>query len=385
MGFSTNKANLLLILMGCALAFIATEIVLRVYNPFQFRVKGNKIILPVFFNYKFELKNTKRLDKVVIHTKNSIGFRGEEEPEKPEKYLTIITVGGSTTENFMITDGKTWPAILGVKLRESFDHVWINNAGLDGHSTFGHAVLMEDYIVKIKPKVVLFLVGANDVWLKETANGFDRGLKRGLTLDLSSIKAFLRTAGNYSEVFALAYNLYRFSKKIQYPHTDLSDSWLEKVRTLDIPKNQETNVINKEFKEFNEKYKRGYSLRLKKLIKISKENSIQPVLITQPALYGNATDAITKINLGSIKVGNGRNGNVAWRRLELFNNVTREIGSEKKVLVIDLANEMPKSSRYFYDTIHYNNEGARKVAEIIDKNLQPFLRNKYGEYTKLFN
>ena len=115
MGLSKNKANLLLILLGCALAFIITEVALRAYNPFQFRVKGNKIRLPVFFNYKFELKNTKRLDKVVIHTKNSIGFRGEEEPEKPEKHLTIIAVGGSTTENFIITDGKTWPAILGVK------------------------------------------------------------------------------------------------------------------------------------------------------------------------------------------------------------------------------------------------------------------------------
>tara|TARA_Y100001960_G_scaffold317868_1_gene386823 strand:- start:357 stop:1514 length:1158 start_codon:yes stop_codon:yes gene_type:complete len=384
-GLSKNKANLLLVLFGCALAFIVTEVALRAYNPFQFRVKGNKIRLPVFFNYKFELKNTKRLDKLVIHTKNSIGFRGEEEPEKPEKYLTIIAVGGSTTENFIITDGKTWPAILGVKLKESFKRVWINNAGLDGHSTFGHAVLMEDYIVKIKPKVVLFLVGINDVWLTETPNGYDIGLKRDLTINLGSIKAFFRTAGNYSEVFALAYNLYRFSKKIHYPYTNVSDSWLEKFITLDIPKNQEINIVNKELEEFNKKYKRGYSLRLKKLIKLSKENSIQPVLITQPALYGNEIDDLTQINLGSIKVGNGRNGNIAWRRLELFNNMTREIGLEKKVLVIDLANEMPKSSRYFYDTVHYNNEGARKVAEIIDKSLQPFLRNKYGEYAKNFN
>ena len=42
--------------MGCVLAFIATEIMLRAYDPFQFRIKGNKIRLPVYFHYNFELK-----------------------------------------------------------------------------------------------------------------------------------------------------------------------------------------------------------------------------------------------------------------------------------------------------------------------------------------
>ena len=75
-------------------------------------------------------------------------------PKTFEDYLTIIAVGGSTTECFLIADGQDWPAILGEKLKKSFNLVWINNAGLDGHSTFGHNVLMKDYIVKIKPKVV---------------------------------------------------------------------------------------------------------------------------------------------------------------------------------------------------------------------------------------
>ncbi|MZH03580.1 MAG: SGNH/GDSL hydrolase family protein, partial [Nitrospinae bacterium] len=184
--------NLVLLLMGLVLAFIATEALLRVYNPFQFRIKGNKISLPVYFHYNFELKDAKQLDKVVSHTKNSLGFRGEERPAKFDEHLTIITVGGSTTENFLITDGKTWPAILGKKANESFKHVWVNNAGLDGHSTFGHIVLMKDFITNIKPKVVLFLVGINDLWAK-TSNIFDSNPKNDLTLNYSSIKGFLRT------------------------------------------------------------------------------------------------------------------------------------------------------------------------------------------------
>ena len=157
-------------------------------------------------------KNAKKMDKVVKHTKNSLGFRGEEMPEEFEKYLSIVSVGGSTTEDFFMTDGKTWTAHLGKKLRESFNPIWINNAGLDGHSSFGHTILMNAYISKIKPKVVLFLVGSNDRGI-ESMQRFDSGLKNGLTLAISSIKAFLRTAGNYSEVLALSYNLYRYLKK----------------------------------------------------------------------------------------------------------------------------------------------------------------------------
>ena len=203
------------------MGFFVTEILLRIYNPFEFRVKGNKINLPVYFNYKIEIKDTKRLNNFVVHTKNSIGFRGEEAPKTFEDYLTIIAVGGSTTECFLIADGQDWPTILGEKLKKSFNLIWINNAGLDGHSTFGHNVLMQDYIVKIKPKVVLFLVGINDLWIQGITSPTigDRRLKSGLELDLSSIKTFLKTAGNYSEFFALAYNLYRYSITIHSPYT----------------------------------------------------------------------------------------------------------------------------------------------------------------------
>ena len=41
--------------------------------------------------------------------------------------------------------------------------MWINNAGLDGATTYRHLILMEDYLIKLRPKVVLFLVGINDV------------------------------------------------------------------------------------------------------------------------------------------------------------------------------------------------------------------------------
>jgi len=43
------------------------------------------------------------------------------------------------------------------------------------------------------------------------------------------------------------------------------------------------------------------------------------------------------------------------------------------MLIIDLAREMPGSSRYYFDHIHYSNEGIEKVADIIYSHLYPFM------------
>jgi lysophospholipase L1-like esterase len=384
MKIKSEKNILFLVLICSLLAFTAIEIMLRVYNPFQFKVKADNIKLPIYHHYRFELTNVKRLDKIVSHTKNSLGFRGKEPPKDFEKYLTIITFGGSATESFVINDGKTWPALLGEKAKEEFKHVWINNAGRDGISTYGHTILMENYIQKIKPKVVLFAVGLTDKLSKDDRT-FDQQLTSGLSLNLNSIKGFLKTAGNYSQVFTLALNLHRYTKKIPFTYTNGLEKDFKRVAVLEIGEKKELEIINKKLKEFKEKYEKGYSLRLKNLIKVSRENNIQPVLLTSPALYGDTIDDITKVNLGTVKIANGENGNIAWKNLEFFNDVTRAVGLDRNVLVIDLANEMPKSSRYFYDFTHSNNEGLKKISEIVYKELKPFLENNYDDYSKSIN
>jgi hypothetical protein len=51
----------------------------------------------------------------------------------------------------------------------------------------------------------------------------------------------------------------------------------------------------------------------------------------------------------------------------------KETASDNRCPVIDLARELPKNSKYFYDYVHFTNEGAEVVAEIVFKNLYPWL------------
>ena len=47
---------------------------------------------------------------------------------------------------------------------------------------------------------------------------------------------------------------------------------------------------------------------------------------------------------------------------------------------IDLAVRMPKNSIYYYDAIHFTNEGAKQVAGIVSEELSQALQEKFPEY-----
>src|SRR5262249_2904171 len=142
---------------------LAAEALLRAYNPVQSRVRGDRIVLVANKSYTIRNNTIPRLPPTIAVHLNSLGFRGPEPPARFADALPIVTIGGSTTQSFFVPDGLTWSDRLADRLKRHFPSVWLDNAGLDGHSTFGHLVLVDDYIIPLRPKVALFLIGLNDV------------------------------------------------------------------------------------------------------------------------------------------------------------------------------------------------------------------------------
>lgn len=369
--------NLLLIFLGFVIALVIMEGVLRIYNPLGFRIKGDKIVLEVNQNWIKHHPDTPKIDEITYVHRNSLGFMGEEPPADFSDRLTLLAVGGSTTECLELSSDKTWPVLMGPMLNKDFVKTWINNAGLAGHSTFGHLVLMQDYIIKIKPKLVLFLIGINDVGLKGT-NLFDRSINKGISF--RSLDGFLTGLADHSEVSAALLNLkrYYFPKiKLQFAH-DNQIIDLAKVPTLEVSEQDQARV-----KQFHRKaYLPSFAGRLKALVEISRTHGIVPVFVTQPILYGNQIDAPTGTDLRRVKITNDMNGKLAWEVLELYNDTTRRVGRENNLLVIDLARKMPKNSVYYYNFMHYTNQGAAKVADIIYGDLRPYLAEHYPQYLR---
>jgi lysophospholipase L1-like esterase len=370
--------NILVLLVSLALVLSLCELILRVYNPLGFRIKGDKIILPINKKEIIHHENgLGKLDQVVVQQRNSLGFRGPEPPADFAQNLTIVTVGGSTTECFDLAEDKTWPHNLGVTLKRDFKHIWLNNAGLSGNSTFGHFILMQDYLVKLKPKVVIFLVGINDVGIRGERD-FDERIHG---LNFRSLERFLASAAVHSELATAALNLYRFyfPKSVMINNqNDPQETDLKKLLPFEVSDQKRAVII----KEHQDHYLGPYKTRLEKLIVICQENNIIPVFLTQPVLYGNIVDPATGVDLSDKFVAKDMNGATAWEVLELYNDITRKVGQEQGVLVIDLARQMPKDSRHYYDLMHYTNAGADKLADLIAIQLTPFLAQNFQRYYK---
>ena len=268
---------------GLLLGTGVLEVTLRVHNPFETRVIGDKIVLPANRTYEYKNDLSEKLDRKITHTKNSLGFRGDEPPVDFNFALTVVTVGGSTTESIYISDGETWSDTLSLRLAESFHDTWLNNAGLDGHSTYGHLILMKDHVKVLRPDITIFLVGLNDLSRNDPSTADLDSLKSEISL--GSAKAFVKSLSPYSESVSLALNTYR---TMQASSKDLNHTSVD-LQNVGIISIEQTGWLETETRH-RERFLPGFERRLTELVQISRSNGIEPVFVTQPALFGNGID-----------------------------------------------------------------------------------------------
>lgn len=335
--------KILTIFIGIVVSLVLCEIVLRIYNPFQSRVRGNEIILKS--NYKRTVviePEISGLDKEVKYSTNSLGFRGPEPPKDWEKSLTIIAIGGSTTECSLLSDDSTWSAQLFSLLKQNDKQIWLNNAGLDGCSTYGHNILMRDYIVKLKPDYALFLVGINDL-VKSSFQNEDGFL-------INRNESFFRKLLKKSELFTLIANLMEAMKSQKANVAHGHDPYEYKNNDLNNPDSAYRKNLNAQL----DKMIPEYISRIDKLNKQCTSSGIRPIFITQPKFDDTASNS--------------------WKVMERYNDALIEYCNQNKIPVIDLGRKMPKDVTLYYDQIHFTNKGARTIAAILLPEVQAALK-----------
>ncbi|HWS48739.1 MAG TPA: SGNH/GDSL hydrolase family protein [Candidatus Methanoperedens sp.] len=369
-----KKMSVLFLSIFCVfVSLLVVEVVLRIWGPPQIRLVGTKLLLKKNITTKNSCYfDSDKIKKNIVVTKNSLGFRGPEPPENFYKHLSLVAVGGSTTECIFITEGKTWTDYLQSNLLTYFPDIWINNAGIDGHSTYGHIELMRQYVGKLRPDYVLFLVGINDMAVEGESiqdkqqiseeNVIGKSIIQKIR-DNSMILAFYK----FQKDKKIGHDMFTMKTTIKEYNSIVNYKVLGASTDYDAVTSQDLERINNNLM--------AYRNRLERLVLLTKSYSIHPILVTQPAVYGFGVDDVTGIDLGNIPIveftepGVTRSGKDKWMILQKYNEVTREVSSEFGIPLIDLAMEMPKSTKYFYDYIHFTEEGAQKVGEIVTKNL----------------
>jgi lysophospholipase L1-like esterase len=348
------------------IAILLLEGLLRVFEPLPFVLHGDVIDLPIGLQYRRHNPPDPRLSPITVVTRNRLGFRGPDPPADFKSRFSIVAVGGSTTENSLLTDGTTWPEVLGARLAKSRPDTWVTNAGFNGHSTRGHLVLLRTKLVKLRPSMMLVLAGANDLGLDDTTTENEFTLA-GANLPWSRL-------ARHSEIANGFLNLFRGWRASRMPFfgDDLVD--FSSLPTRDMTDREISAAIAPMTTQVG-----AYDRRLTALAAEARLAGIAPVFLTQPALLGDAIDPHTGIDLGRLVEKQGDlNGRAQWRLLEVYNDVMRRNAAAHGVPLIDLARQLPKDSRYYCDFIHYSIAGAEAVAAIVAAGLQPYLPRHSG-------
>ncbi len=338
---SSKSKNVLSLAIGSFIAIGILELFLHFYNPFNNRLVAGKIKLPANVTYTIQNSQIASLPSHIVHSKNSLGFRGQS-PDSIANRKKIICLGGSTTECFYLNDGQDWPAILAGKLTNKY---WVNNAGLDGHSTFGHIQLLQNHILQLKPQIVIFLIGCNDVAAQQL-NNYEAEM-------INSNKRLLE----YSAIFTTIQSIKRASKAKNFGLHHQS------VNFLNFQKVDTSNWKSQDLK----KPLTLYSKRIMKLINICFQNNIQPVFCTQPSI-------LLHTSLNSTFVGNRKYLNQSAMhyayQLNSFNTTTLNTCASASVQCIDLATCLAADTQYYYDFFHFTPKGAQAVANCIYNTLK---------------
>ena len=340
------------------ITLVGLEVALRLYNPIFVPLRADEIQLPVNRTFTQTNVNNSKVDESVVNKYNGIGLRGPEYPEDPQQYTKIFTVGGSTTACVTLTDGRTWPDRVAKRLSESTENTWLNNAGMNGHSTFGHLVLLNNHLAKFKPDYVVYLIGVNDVG-RADLNSYDAKM---IGRDEPLLNRLVANSELLSTVRVLKRSLLAFDKGLNvHSHLDLPSV---PNRVIDPSAREAELSLHKRL------YLGPYRERVIELVNRTISFGAVPVLVTQPALYGYGMDPATNLVLDRLETGRKQlPAKTEWEVLELYNDVLRSLSANDGVILIDLARELPKNSDYYFDWIHYSNKGAEMVGDLVANRL----------------
>jgi lysophospholipase L1-like esterase len=381
-------SNLLLIFSGIIVALGITEIPLdllvlskKTDKYYVWKPNTEKVFKP----HPDQMSGVSGLSSFHI---NSEGMRGD---EFDNRYTyKILTVGGSTTICFYLDDSETWPYLIQQKLQSGNNYVFVGNVGKSGHQTRDHIhqirILLEQYR---SIDMVILLIGANDSGLRlqsdESFIPYDYNNADQTYIILE--KAFAVSPGIQFYDFPSYYlplykksGLYRLSRKAKNRFVKrgiIQDeggyyyNWARRNR-------KNCKLIKNVLPDITDGLEE-YSRNINTIIDIVQDKSVRLLMLTQPVLWDDSLPEKLEdlLWLGGVGGGGGMVGkadfyysaSVLSEAVDMYNKTLLNICKKREIECIDLASLLPKDKTVFYDDMHFNESGAKKVADIVSQYL----------------
>ena len=338
--------------------FISVLLILFLFellNGFWFRSPLEKNLLNLNALYSVDIKINPNdfypSSNDISYSRNSYGLRVN---CQNSKNINLVSIGGSTTDQRYIDLENTFSYILQEEITKNTGAAFcVANAGVDGHNLSNHIHSFENWfplIPSFNPQYYLLNVGINDAAILNvipknnfnSGNGFLSFVKFQIIRN-SYLYSFYKKIRNLIGISLDRYGVLTHKKNIKndFKYTSLKNSSnLEK----DIIKNSET-----------------FGKNFKKIINIIKSKDGMPICILQNALF-------IKNNKGIYNAfpyqNDYLNGFDLQFSLDLINNQIKEICSDANGIIVSIDNNN-FTENDFYDFVHHNPQGSRKLAKLI--------------------
>lgn len=348
-----SKIVLLLIinLLIFIIFFIFLEFLIRIFMNENSRLWNITNEANILRNFKYKYTNEFYGQQIneTFYQRDHYGLRDDcEDPSK----IDILTIGGSTTDQRYINLEDTYQSVLAEKLSDFLDKdICISNAGVDGHSTYGHIFSFKNWfslIPNLKPKYVLLYIGINDADFSRVvgpADGFDN-------TNNNNIKSYLKEFYIIQELRPI----YRyFLDKIIKNNKIYGVHQKEKIKISDYS----ALDLSPSSRILSEKNALKFKTRLKKILIEIEKMDANYLCVTQPH---NMIMNINNKRKGLKKAfGEDFNGLDFDYSLQSLNEVIYELCGKS---TIDLYKK-GLDKKYFYDSVHTSKEGSILLGKLI--------------------
>ena len=317
---------------------------------------------------------------------NSRGLRGDE--VQPHHDFLILTVGGSTTECLYLDQEETWPHLTqeALNLAQDRHDVWVGNAGKSGHSTREHLLQIPQLLEELPDtKLVCILVGANDLLLRlKQDTCYDAGYLDTPEARVAVLhRAFLVHPGWYGggeipffqklqlwKRIVPGFNRVLFaSSEPEEEQQDEAGKWYLKRRRQRREAREMRTALPDLTASLGE-----WTRNLHRIIDMIRARDCRAVFLTQPTLWRR--DLPEKLEsllwMGGIKGADHCTVPTVYytpealaEGMRVYNVRLLEVCQERGADLIDLAARLLASDSVFYDDMHFNENGARQVANIV--------------------
>ena len=300
----------------------------RVYDPFAYRIPRPLLV-----------EELEGLDgeRVTIRL-NELGMRGPSiaGPPAPEA-LTLVFLGGSTTENYALPRRDTFPELIGETLAGRLGRpVRVLNAGMSAATTSVSLARLQHQVLDLEPSLVVVLHGINDL-----LSGFHPGYRRdGRHLGRPA------TAGTR-------------------PRSYLVD-WLRRRSFGPRARPSGERLRYDDYRSFPAL--RVFARNLRSMAAVAAAHRVEILFLTQATTYREAPAPgdedrlrMAERMLGALTAPPDIPS--LARGMRAFNAATLELGTGAGARTFDLAARLPRSPALFYDECHLTRAGNRRVAE----------------------